>query len=56
MFSKTSVAVLAGMAVAGSVLVAPGVVAAPTAGRAAAWGYNGWGQLGNATNIGTTVF
>ena len=44
-------AVLAGMAVAGSVLVAPGVVAAPTAGRAAAWGNNSFGQLGDNPTI-----
>ena len=55
MFSKTSVAVLAGMALAGSVLVAPGVVAAPTAGRAAAWGYNNSGQLGNNSTTDSSV-
>ena len=45
--TKTLVAVLAGMAVAGSILVAPGVVAAPTTGRAVAWGWNVGGQLGD---------
>ena len=49
--TKTPVAVLAGMAVAGSILVAPGVVAAPTTGRAVAWGANGAGQLGDITAI-----
>ena len=55
MFSKTPMAVLVGMAVAGSVLVAPGVVAAPTSGRAAAWGYNANGQLGNNSTTDATV-
>ncbi len=44
---KTLVAVVAGMAVAGSILVAPQVVAAPTVGRAVAWGPNSSGQLGS---------
>ena len=55
MFSKTSVAVLAGMALAGSVLVAPGVVAAPTSGRAAAWGLNNFGQLGINSTTDSSV-
>lgn len=45
--TKTPVAVLAGMAVAGSILLAPVVVAAPTGGVAVTWGANGWGQLGD---------
>ena len=45
--NKTPVAVLAGMAVAGSILLAPEVVAAPTGGVAVTWGANGWGQLGD---------
>ena len=55
MYSKTSVAVLAGMALAGSVLVTPGVEAAPTAGRAAAWGENSYGQLGNSSTTGSSM-
>ena len=45
--TKTPVAVLAGMVVAGSILLAPVVVAAPTGGVAVTWGANGWGQLGD---------
>ena len=45
--TKTPVAVLAGMAVAGSILVAPGVVAAPSGGIAVGWGSNRSGQLGD---------
>ncbi|MEZ5119910.1 MAG: hypothetical protein R2686_08410 [Candidatus Nanopelagicales bacterium] len=52
--AATSVAVAAGMVLAGAVLVAPGM-AAPTAGRAAAWGYNGLGQLGNNSTTDTLV-
>ena len=56
MFStKALVAVVAGMAVAGSVLVAPQVVAEPTAGRAASWGDNQYGQLGNNSTAGSAV-
>jgi hypothetical protein len=43
------------MAVAVSALVAPGVVAAPTAGRAAAWGCNMHGQLGDNTTTDSKV-
>ena len=53
--TKTPVAVLAGMAVAGSILVAPGVVAAPTSGIVAGWGYNGSGELGNNTTTDSKV-
>ena len=53
--TKTLLGVLAGMAVAGSILVAPEVVAAPTTGTAVAWGDNGWGQLGNNSTTGSSV-
>ncbi len=43
------------MAVAGSILMAPGVVAAPTTGRAVAWGYNGSGQLGDNSTTDSSV-
>lgn len=43
---KTLVAVVAGMAVAGAVLAAPPVAAAPDPGRPFAWGSNLEGQLG----------
>ncbi|MEZ5157227.1 MAG: fibronectin type III domain-containing protein [Candidatus Nanopelagicales bacterium] len=52
---KTPVAVVAGMALAGAILMAPGVVAAPTIGRAAAWGYNVDGQLGDNTTTNSSV-
>ncbi len=55
MFSKSSAAMLAGMVVAGSVLVVPGVVAVPTVGRAIAWGWNDYGQLGDNSNSTSTV-
>ena len=53
--TKTLVAVVGGMAVAGSVLVAPQVDAEPTAGRAFAWGNNQYGQLGNNSTAGSAV-
>ncbi len=52
---KTLVAVVAGMAVAGSILVAPQVVAAPTVGRATSWGSNAYGQLGDNTTTDSKV-
>ncbi len=53
--TKTAVAVVSGMAVAGAILVAPGVVAAPTTGRMAVWGNNGEGQLGNNSTTDSKV-
>lgn len=53
--NKTPVALLAGMAMAGAIVVAPGAFADSTAGRATAWGYNISGQLGNNTTINSSV-
>ena len=52
---KTSMAALAGIALAGSMLVAPGVGASPTTGHAAAWGANGNGQLGDNSTTNSSV-
>ena len=46
--TRASVAVLAGIALAGSTLMAPGVVASPVPGHAAAWGSNFDGELGDS--------
>ncbi|MEZ5157228.1 MAG: hypothetical protein R2687_00175 [Candidatus Nanopelagicales bacterium] len=53
--TRASVAVLAGIAVAGATLMAPGVVAAPTPGRAAAWGSNFDGELGDRSTKSSRV-
>jgi alpha-tubulin suppressor-like RCC1 family protein len=53
--TKTPVALLAGMAMAGAIVVAPGAFADPTAGRAAAWGDNFNGQLGNNSTVTSRV-
>jgi alpha-tubulin suppressor-like RCC1 family protein len=50
----TTSAVLSGMTLAGALLVLPGVAAAPT-GRAAAWGFNGLGELGNDSTTNSSV-
>ena len=55
MFSKTSLAVFAGMVVTASLLVAPAVVAGPTPGRAVSWGSNSKGELGNNSTTGSSV-
>ena len=44
--TKTPVAVLAGMAVAGSILMAPGVVAAPTRGDRRGLGFQPTREVG----------
>ena len=51
---RTSTAVVAGMALAGAVLVAPGT-AAPATGRAIAWGENSAGQLGTNSTTNSPV-
>lgn len=51
---KTSVAGAAGMMLVGAMLVIPGV-AAQVSGRAAAWGANCDGQLGNNSISSSTV-
>ena len=53
--TKTPVALLAGMAMAGAIVLAPGAVADPTSGRAAAWGYNSYGQLGTDSTTNSSV-
>jgi alpha-tubulin suppressor-like RCC1 family protein len=47
--NKMPVALLAGMAMVGAIVVAPGAFADSTAGRALAWGWNSHGQLGNGS-------
>ncbi len=51
---ETTTAVISGMMLAGALLVVPGIAAAPT-GRAAAWGSNGLGELGNDSTTNSSV-
>ena len=51
---ETTVAALSGMMLAGALLVMPGVAGTPS-GRAAAWGYNGLGELGDDSSISSPV-
>ena len=51
---ETTTAVISGMMLAGALLVVPGTAAAPT-GRAAAWGSNGLGELGNDSTTNSSV-